>query len=279
MLGPGTDQPLSAPTVALGHVHAVSGSQATVGLLTAALTGADRTTVTVGKFVKIETRKAALVGVVTEAAIQYASDHAARGYGAVAHVDLVGEIDQRDGEARFRRGVTDYPTIGDIVLSLANAELRIIFGGSGAVTINIGCLQQASSVAVSIEIDEMLSKHFAVLGSIGVGKSSVVAQILLETMRARPELRIFLLDAHNEYERCFGDRAHVVNPANLRLPFWLFNFEEIVDVIFGGGDETSSAGLVPDSLGADVMGSGGRDLRRTPDFCSFCNRFDRGARA
>src|SRR5215831_15260630 len=265
MLGPGTDQPLSAPTVALGHVHAVSGSQATVGLLTAALTGADRTTVTVGKFVKIETRKAALVGVVTEAAIQYASDHAARGYGAVAHVDLVGEIDQRDGEARFRRGVTDYPTIGDIVLSLANAELRIIFGGSGAVTINIGCLQQASSVAVSIEIDEMLSKHFAVLGSIGVGKSSVVAQILL--------------DAHNEYERCFGDRAHVVNPANLRLPFWLFNFEEIVDVIFGGGDETSSAGLVPDSLGADVMGSGGRDLRRTPDFCSFCNRFDRGARA
>src|SRR6202012_4315349 len=50
----------------------------------------------------------------------------------------------------------------------------------------------------------------------------------------RPNLRIFLLDAHNEYGRCFGDQAHVVNPGNLKLPFWLFNFEELVDVIFGG---------------------------------------------
>ena len=39
---------------------------------------------------------------------------------------------------------------------------------------------------------------------------------------------------HNEYGRCFGDRAQVLNPRNLKLPFWLFNFEEIVDVIFGG---------------------------------------------
>ena len=39
---------------------------------------------------------------------------------------------------------------------------------------------------------------------------------------------------HNEYGRCFGDRALVLNPRNLKLPFWLFNFEEIVDVLFGG---------------------------------------------
>jgi DNA helicase HerA-like ATPase len=53
-------------------------------------------------------------------------------------------------------------------------------------------------------------------------------------MRARPSLRLFVLDGHNEYGRCFGDKAHVLNPRNLRLPFWLFNFEELVDVIFGG---------------------------------------------
>jgi uncharacterized protein len=47
-------------------------------------------------------------------------------------------------------------------------------------------------------------------------------------------LRIFLLDVHNEYGRCFGDRSLVLNPRNLKLPFWLFNFEEIVDVLFGG---------------------------------------------
>jgi uncharacterized protein len=47
-------------------------------------------------------------------------------------------------------------------------------------------------------------------------------------------LRVFLLDVHNEYGRCFGDRALVLNPRNLKLPFWLFNFEEIVDVLFAG---------------------------------------------
>ena len=39
---------------------------------------------------------------------------------------------------------------------------------------------------------------------------------------------------HNEYGRCFGDHALVLNPRNLKLPFWLFNFEEIVDVLFAG---------------------------------------------
>ena len=43
-----------------------------------------------------------------------------------------------------------------------------------------------------------------------------------------------MLDGHNEYGRCFGDRANVVNSSNLKLPFWLFNFEEFVDVIYSG---------------------------------------------
>jgi DNA helicase HerA-like ATPase len=47
-------------------------------------------------------------------------------------------------------------------------------------------------------------------------------------------VRIFLLDGHNEFAHCFGARANVVNPQNLKLPFWLFNFEEIVDVLFAG---------------------------------------------
>jgi len=67
-----------------------------------------------------------------------------------------------------------------------------------------------------------------------VGKSTGVALILQQMLAARPDLRIFLLDAHNEYAQCFGDVASVVNPNNMKLPFWLFNFEELVDVIFAG---------------------------------------------
>ncbi|MGB6239825.1 MAG: ATP-binding protein, partial [Bradyrhizobium sp.] len=109
-----------------------------------------------------------------------------------------------------------------------------IYAPSGSDQINIGTLQQDPSVIAYVDIEEMLSKHFAVLGSTGVGKSTGVSLLLNEILKSRPTLRIFLLDVHNEYGRCFGDRALVLNPRNLKLPFWLFNFEEIVDVLFAG---------------------------------------------
>jgi DNA helicase HerA-like ATPase len=79
----------------------------------------------------------------------------------------------------------------------------------------------------------MVRKHFAVFGSTGAGKSSGVALILREVMQVRQDLRILLIDPHNEYGECFGDAAYVVRPGNLRLPYWLFNFDEIVEVFFG----------------------------------------------
>ena len=42
-----------------------------------------------------------------------------------------------------------------------------------------------------------------------------------------------LLDPHNEYATAFGDRAEVISPRNMQLPFWLLNFEEIVEVLIG----------------------------------------------
>jgi DNA helicase HerA-like ATPase len=80
----------------------------------------------------------------------------------------------------------------------------------------------------------LLRKHFAVVGTTGVGKSTSVALILQEILAKKANLRIFLIDPHNEYGECFGDMAHVVSPKNLMLPFWLFNFEEIIDVFFRG---------------------------------------------
>ena len=53
-------------------------------------------------------------------------------------------------------------------------------------------------------------------------------------LAAKPNLRVFLVDPHNEYARSFREKAQVLNPKNLKLPFWLFNFEETVDVFFRG---------------------------------------------
>ncbi len=112
--------------------------------------------------------------------------------------------------------------------------MRLVYGAADADHAHIGDLQQNSQIGVHIDIDNLVSRHFAIVGATGVGKSSGVAIILQKILDTRPNLRIFLVDPHNEYGRCFGDKAQVLTPRNLRLPFWLFNFEETVDAFFGG---------------------------------------------
>jgi DNA helicase HerA-like ATPase len=218
-----------------GRVLSVSGSQAAVGLPAKSLDPANEASITVGKFLRIQRAKTLLIGMVTEVSLETSSAARDQGYIATARLDMMGEIKQRDdGKQFFQRGVTDYPAIGDPAALITRDELRLIYDISGSDTIDIGHLQQDPSIGAYINVDEMLSKHFAVLGTTGVGKSSGVALILRQILDARPNLRLFLLDGHNEYARCFGDRALVLNPRNLKLPFWLFNFEETVDVFFSG---------------------------------------------
>ncbi|WP_314945730.1 ATP-binding protein [Bradyrhizobium cosmicum] len=215
-----------------GRVISVRGSLARVGLLAESRMPVSEVRATVGRFVSIRCASSVIVAMITEVSCENLSS--ADNYIAIASVDLLGEIHNAADKAKFQRGVTNYPTIGDSVDLITSQELRTIYAPTGSDQINVGFLQQDRSVVAYVDIEEMLSKHFAVLGSTGVGKSTGVSLLLNEILKARPNLRIFLLDVHNEYGRCFGDRALVLNPRNLKLPFWLFNFEEIVDVLFGG---------------------------------------------
>jgi uncharacterized protein len=205
---------------------------ARVGLLAASHLGASEVRATVGRFVSIRCSNSTIVAMITEVSCE--SLPASDAYIASASVDLLGEILGQPDRPKFQRGVTNYPTIGDNIDLITNQELRTVYAPSGSDQIDVGTLQQDRSVVAYVDVEEMLSKHFAVLGSTGVGKSTGVSLLLNEILKSRPNLRIFLLDVHNEYGRCFGDRSLVLNPRNLKLPFWLFNFEEIVDVLFGG---------------------------------------------
>ena len=216
----------------LGRVIAVGGAQVTVAFSTAAVLSRDESTdVTVGTFLGISNGNSFIIGALCEVTLENTADGGAR---AVGRMDLLGEI-VRDaaGVARFHRGVMVYPRIGRAIVPIGNDELAIIFDVKGAHTIDVGNLQQNSAIGAYIDVDSMVRKHFAIFGSTGAGKSSAVALILRQVMEARPDLRILLIDPHNEYGHCFEDRAHVVRPGNLRLPYWLFSFEEIVEIIFG----------------------------------------------
>ncbi|NVO14557.1 MAG: DUF87 domain-containing protein [Rhodoplanes sp.] len=228
----GQDGPIPATSDQIGHIVSVRGSQATVGLCEH---GTEATPATVGRFMIIRSGPAVVIGVVTEVSRMTRTFVHDLDVVATAQLDLMGEIaPDETGRPRFRRGINHYPGIGDAVSPIGRDALRVVYDIAGGDTIDIGHLQQDQTIAACIDVDDMLSKHFAVLGTTGVGKSSGVALILQQTLACRPDLRVFLLDVHNEYGRCFPDHAQILNPRNLKLPFWLFNFEEIVDVLFGG---------------------------------------------
>jgi DNA helicase HerA-like ATPase len=222
----------SRPVNSFGRVISVRGSLARVGLLAANRLAVSEIRATVGRFISIRCLNSTIIAMITEVSCENVPS--SEDYVASASVDLLGEILGPADRQKFQRGVTNYPTIGDAVDLISNGELRTVYAPSGSDQINVGTLQQDPSVIAYVDIEEMLSKHFAVLGSTGVGKSTGVSLLLNEILKSRPNLRIFLLDVHNEYGRCFGERSLVLNPRNLKLPFWLFNFEEIVDVLFAG---------------------------------------------
>jgi uncharacterized protein len=225
--------------VAIGRVLSVSGSEARIGLFADALRSAgdaDDAVLTVGKFIGVARNRLLLVGIVSQVSTEVPLLVREEGYHAVASIDLMGEITSGEAtaDAHFLRGVTSYPAIGDAAVALSTPDLTKIYDIDKSVGVELGRLQQDAGVTAYANIHDMISKHFAILGSTGVGKSSGLASLLRQILAVRPDLRIFLLDGHNEYAHCFGDRALVINPANLKLPFWLFTFEELVEVIFAG---------------------------------------------
>jgi len=215
----------------VGHVISVRGSQASVGLPAESEDIPEDARASVGKFLGVHSGKSLLIGLIANVA----SGAGATRRLARARLDLIGEIhDYGTASAKFERGVSTYPAIGHRVTTVGSEELALVFRSNFSRTIEVGRLQQDATIAARVQVDEMLSKHFAVLGTTGVGKSSAVSLLLHRILEARSELRVLLLDVHNEYGRCFGERALVLNPGNLRLPFWLCNFDEIVDVLFAG---------------------------------------------
>jgi DNA helicase HerA-like ATPase len=217
----------------IGRVAVVTGSQASVELNARAIVG-ERPTV--GKYMGLVCGKSVIIGLITEVGEQALNGPAGNpAMRKIARLDLIGEIQSNgSGTARFQRGITDYPSIGDVAMILGERELRLVYGGADDNHAHVGNLQQNPNIGVHVDVDQLVSRHFAILGATGVGKSSGVAIILQKILDTRPNLRLFLVDPHNEYSHCFGDKALVLNPRNLRLPFWLFNFEETIDAFFGG---------------------------------------------
>jgi hypothetical protein len=151
----------------------------------------------------------------------------------IGQIDFLGE-GQTAAAGRltnFRRGVTRYPIPGCEVLPVTTEDMRAIFAAADDPHVEIGTVYPTDDIRGTLYIDPMLSKHFAVLGSTGTGKSTSVALILHRISQSSPEGHIVMIDPHGEYSAAFKSCGELFNVDNLQLPYWLMNFEEHCEVL------------------------------------------------
>jgi len=170
----------------------------------------------------------------------------------LAHVDFLGE-GSRDSAGKlssFRRGVTRYPIPGSKVLPVSTDDLRAVFAASDEPNIEIGTVYPTDDIRGALYVDPMLSKHFAVLGSTGTGKSTSVALILHRISQLSPEGHIVMIDPHGEYSAAFKGCGELFNVDNLQLPYWLMNFDEHCEVMLTthGAERQRDADILAKSL-------------------------------
>ena len=168
-------------------------------------------------------------------------------------VQLIGE-GQRSGE--FKRGISQYPTIGDEAHLVTEQDLARIYGRPDALNlVRVGSLASAESIPALIDIDRLITRHSAVVGATGTGKSTTVANLLasLSDSSRYPSARIIVLDIHGEYHAALSDRATIfrVNADDTRgerplfIPYWALSLDELLSVTpFRGLNDADRAALV-----------------------------------
>lgn len=184
----------------------------------------------------------------------------------VIEADLFGEGEWlKDASAtppcwtlKFDRGVATYPLPQQTVYLTPKRELRFIYGHGKGPCVLLGEHVGSGGTPCYAEMNELLGKHTAILGSTGAGKSGTVAAVihsLLERGQAVGcttwQPRIIILDPHDEYAAAFPTHKKLsTDDGSLSLPYWLLNFQESVALLIGKTEfvATSQANIVKTAL-------------------------------
>ena len=238
----------SDPTY-LGRVSAVSGSSITVKLAAslasglAIINGNTYRVGQVGSFVRIPLGYQDLFGLVSEIGASAAPPIIPLEEietGRWMRVELAGEA---IGD-RFERGLSQHPNIDDTVHIVTDSDLQRIYGGTEDDQVAIGTLSSADNIVVRLSLDNLVTRHSAILGSTGSGKSTTVASLLRSIVRpdegaGSTGARILLLDVHGEYAAALGDIAKVFSATPqpgeqaLYVPYWALEAGELLEFVAG----------------------------------------------
>ena len=152
-------------------------------------------------------------------------------------IQLLGEIDRATG--KFQRGVGSYPGLDDSVHFATPFQLASIFPAPSEEYLRLGCLAAAEEVPVCLNAARLVTRHAAIVGSTGSGKTSAVASLLQSFISGGwKAANIVVIDPHGEYAQSLGTNASVRSvlgeeQSRLRVPFWALPALDILRIFVG----------------------------------------------
>lgn len=147
----------------------------------------------------------------------------------------VGTLDRNDG---FERGADVLPTVNAPVFAVLPKTINTIYSSYAEGDFSIGDLSLLPGQKAKINMDAFFSRHAAVLGQTGGGKSWTVASFTQKIAKF-PQATLVIFDLHGEYQECFGDDVDYISAAELELPYWLMNSEELLGLMVDRSEQNA----------------------------------------
>jgi uncharacterized protein len=146
----------------------------------------------------------------------------------------------------FDRGSLLLPVPTEPVYIADDNTLDMLFATDSDYDFPLGQLSLNKNITLKVNGDRFFSKHIAIVGSTGSGKSCTVSRILHDVVGinagkntntgAQKNSHIVIFDIHDEYSAAFtlpDDELFTLNRLDidtLRLPYWLMNSEELESI-------------------------------------------------
>ena len=162
----------------------------------------------------------------------------------ILHINLVGQI--KDNV--FVTGISKKPSLDSAVKVISKEKIPFIIGMPTYKEnrdLLLGTSPIYDNVQIGVNVNDFFSKHFAIIGSTGSGKSCGVARIFQnlfsKKMSGPYKASIFLFDAYGEYHNAFKDinkinpninfKAYTTNIKGdteiMRIPLWFLGVDDI----------------------------------------------------
>ncbi len=156
-------------------------------------------------------------------------------------------IGEMEGD-RFQRGIRSYPRLHAPVFPIERCDLETVYQVWSRMGYSVGTLSGGHEVAVYLHPSLLFSRHFAVVGQSGSGKSWTVAALVQRVLKTMPYAKVVFLDLQGEYGQRYRDghlestfeQLRCLDGESLELPYWLLTYEELVSLLVDPKSENAT---------------------------------------